>query len=100
MKKKTNITNSNMLYFLLSEESADTFLSEMPHFSLDNKHYYDLQVEDHVNDTPDQFIRYIVSTCKNNAEVCDYLKQDEVLKKFTIKYFGKSTYIKIIKGLS
>lgn len=88
-----------MLHFLLSEKSAGEFLNEMPHFSLDNKEYYDLKIEDHIKDTPEEFIKYVIAACKKNKEICKYLKSDTTLKNFTTRYFGKDIYIKLIKSI-
>lgn len=59
--------------------------TEMPHFQV-GQVYYDLRLEDRVNDTPEEFYHYIKTFVSGNRNIARELLKNTFLKAFAIKY--------------
>jgi len=74
-------------------------LKEMPHFYLDDKHFYDIELELFKGENIDDFITYVHTKIDNSKNIKKELIDNNIIRLWTIKRFGNSGYQKLIKDL-
>lgn len=70
-----------------------TKLTEMPHYNVNNK-LYDLQLENHIYDTAEEFTRYIKNLV-DDKQFARRLLKDGVLQSFCMKYYDSGVWFEI-----
>ena len=60
---------------------------EMPHLKVKNN-FYDLELENHINDSPKEFLQYIIDFVGNNYLLAQEILSNELIKGFINRYIG------------
>ena len=92
--------NSN----LTAKEFIENQLSEMPHVSLPYNKSVDLHIEDHIQDTPQEFLIYmdnlIDSTDKSvRQDLVAFLLNDESTHLMITKVYGRNTLEQLLNNI-
>jgi len=61
--------------------------NEMPHIKVKNN-FYDLELEDHIKDSPIEFMQYIKNFVGNNKLLAQEILNNELIQGFIKKYIG------------
>lgn len=75
------------------DKSVSDILDEMPHFAT-KEGSYDLYIEEHLNDTPQDFINYIIDFIEDyhDKSIIEYILKDDTFESLVNRYFGEKTY--------